>query len=723
MVYIVFGILYRHMAIDDLMKHEKNKSDAIAQSLLNSLEPQVLRILKMPAKSGDELRASSEIAEFHKDVLKQLGGLSIVKVKLYNMDGIAVFSTEASQIGEDKSQNPGVISAKQGEIANQLTRRDTFNAFEGTIEDVDIFASYIPIRFNGKMRGVFEIYDNVTSLIDKIKNRQITHGITVMLIMGVMFVFLFLVVRHADRIIKRQYAEQKTLADFLHENESKLSTITTVAADAIVMIDENGKITYWNPAAEKILGFTADEAVGKDMPLLIIPHRYREMHSKAFSRFVETGRLLKLRKTYEASALKKDGLEIPVELSISGVRVKDRCYSVGIIRDITERKGLEAQLFQSQKMEAIGVLAGGIAHDFNNILTAIIGYAGVTQMKMKEDDPLRHNIEQVIASAERAATLTHGLLAFSRKQVTNPLPVNLNDLINKEGKLLSRIIGEDIELKTAFSEEALVVLADSGQLEQVFMNLATNARDAMPDGGRLIIETDKVEIDEKYIKVHGYGKPGMYAVASVSDSGAGMDEGTRQKIFEPFFTTKESGRGTGLGLSIVYGIIKQHNGYINCYSEPGKGTTFKIYLPLTEAEVAEMKPVEPAALLKGTETILLAEDEEAVRKLAKTVLEEFGYKVIEAVDGEDAAAKFMENKDSIDLFFADVVMPKMSGKEVYEMIKKIRPGIKILLTSGYPADFIHKEEIMEKELDFIAKPLSPTALLKKVREALDKKNG
>ena len=213
---------------------------------------------------------------------------------------------------------------------------------------------------------------------------------------------------------------------------------------------------------------------------------------------------------------------------------------IHIVRDITERKKLEEQLLQAQKMEAIGTLAGGIAHDFNNILTAIIGYASVTQMKMKEDDPLRHNIEQVIASAERAAALTHGLLAFSRKQVTNPLPVNLNDLINKEGKLLSRIIGEDIELKTALSEEALVVLADSGQLEQVFMNLATNARDAMPDGGRLIIETDKVEIDEKYMKVYGYGKPGMYALASVSDSGAGMDAGTREKIFEPFLRQRKS---------------------------------------------------------------------------------------------------------------------------------------------------------------------------------------
>ena len=389
--------------------------------------------------------------------------------------------------------------------------------------------------------------------------------------------------------------------------------------------------------------------------------------------------------------------------------------------DITEKKKLEAQLRQSQKMEAVGQIAGGIAHDFNNILTAIIGYASITQMKMREDDPLRHNVDQVLVSAERAANLTQGLLAFSRKQISNPTLVNLNELIEKIEKFLRRVIGEDIEFQTILTDKDITVMADHGQIDQALMNLATNARDAMPKGGLLTIETGTVEIDEEYIKAHGYGKAGTYALISVTDSGIGMDEKTREKIFEPFFTTKEVGKGTGLGLSIVYGIIKQHAGYINCYSEPGKGTTFRIYLPLIKTALKEVQPVEVIEPAGGTETILLAEDEENVRELTRIVLEEYGYKVIEAIDGEDAVNKFMENKDRIGLLLLDVIMPQKSGKEAYDRIAKIKPGIKVLFTSGYPADFIHREEITEQGLTFVSKPISPTALLKKVREVLDKR--
>ncbi|KAF0144743.1 MAG: PAS/PAC sensor hybrid histidine kinase [Nitrospirae bacterium] len=392
----------------------------------------------------------------------------------------------------------------------------------------------------------------------------------------------------------------------------------------------------------------------------------------------------------------------------------------GLITGITEQKKLEAQLRQSQKMEAVGQIAGGIAHDFNNILTAIIGYASLLQMKMREDDPLKVYIEPIITSTERAANLTQGLLAFSRKQISNPAPVNLNEIIKKVEKFLRRVIGEDIEFQAILSDKDLTVIADSGQIDQALMNLATNARDAMPGGGSLTIETGTMEIDEEYIKAHGYGKAGTYALISVTDSGVGMDEKTREKIFEPFFTTKEVGKGTGLGLSIVYGIVKQHSGYVNCYSEPGKGTTFRIYLPLNEAALKEVPPVEIIKPAGGTETILLAEDEENVRDITRLVLEEYGYKVIEAIDGEDAVNKFMENRDRIDLLLLDVIMPKMSGKEAYDRIRKIMPDIKVLFSSGYPADFIHRKEIDEQGLTFVAKPISPTLLVKKVREVLDK---
>ncbi|MDP2278757.1 MAG: response regulator, partial [Nitrospirota bacterium] len=297
-----------------------------------------------------------------------------------------------------------------------------------------------------------------------------------------------------------------------------------------------------------------------------------------------------------------------------------------------------------------------------------------------------------------------------------------NAIIRMVEKLLLRIIGEDIKVETILHEGAVDVFADSGQIEQVLMNLATNARDAMPECGTFTIETEVIDIDNEFVKIHGYGKPGAYALITATDTGTGMDEATRERIFEPFFTTKEFGKGTGLGLSIVYGIIKQHDGYINCYSEIGKGTAFKIYLPVFKTEVKEAKPAETVGIppARGTETILLAEDEESVRRLIRDVLKESGYKVIEAVDGEEAVSKFMENKDAIDLLLLDVVMPKMSGREAYEIIKKVKPDIKLLMTSGYSADFISKKGMLEEGLNFLAKPMSPTNLLKKVREALDK---
>jgi PAS domain S-box-containing protein len=414
-----------------------------------------------------------------------------------------------------------------------------------------------------------------------------------------------------------------------------------------------------------------------------------------------------------------------------GKIVKDKSGHVvrlhGIVRDITERKKaeeekekLEDQLRHAQRMEAVGQLAGGVAHDFNNILTAIIGYGNLLQMNMKEDDPQRIHIEQILSASNRGANLTQSLLAFSRKQVINPQPIDLNSVVTKIEKLLLRVIGEDIKLKTICAEEAVTGMADSGQIEQVLMNLATNARDAMPVGGVLIIETGLVEIEEEFIKTHGYGKPGKYALISVTDSGIGMDEKTREKIFEPFFTTKEVGKGTGLGLSMVYGIIKQLDGFINVYSELKKGTKFKIYLPLIKAKgketgLSELSPVEG-----GTETVLVVEDDEAVRRLSRDVLQSYGYRVIEAENGEEAIEKFKENKEKINILLLDVILPKRNGKEVYDEIRKIKPDIKALFLSGYAENLLQNKGILEEGLNFMPKPVSVNYLLRNVREVLDK---
>jgi CheY-like chemotaxis protein len=370
-------------------------------------------------------------------------------------------------------------------------------------------------------------------------------------------------------------------------------------------------------------------------------------------------------------------------------------------------------------MEAIGQLAGGIAHDFNNILTAVIGYATILKMRMGKDDPLKVNLDQILAASEKGANLTQSLLAFSRQQISNPEPINVNEQIRSMEKLLLRVIGEDVELRTALTED-LTVMADHVQIDQVLINLCTNARDAMPDGGVITIETGLMELDREFITGHGYGRPGTYAVISVSDTGIGIDEKIRERIFEPFYTTKEVGKGTGLGLSMVYGIIKQHNGYITCDSKPGEGSTFRIYLPISKSEVIETYPEEIPEIEHQTATILLAEDELSVRKLTKQILENSGYSVIEAADGEEAVKRFIENRDSIDMIILDVIMPKMSGKEAYDRIIKINPGIKALLTSGYPADFIQKQEIIRQGLTFVAKPLSPAKLLKSVKEVFNK---
>lgn len=399
----------------------------------------------------------------------------------------------------------------------------------------------------------------------------------------------------------------------------------------------------------------------------------------------------------------------------------------GTTTDITDRKWaeeekrqLESQLNHSQKMEAIGQLAGGVAHEFNNIMTAIIGYGHLMVMKTEEHSPLRHFAAQILTAAERASGLTKSLLTFSRKQISHPHHVNVNDTIEKMGKLLSRIIREDIEFSTELAADCPVILADDGQVEQVLMNLVTNARDAMPSGGSLTICTGIAEIDQHFIESCGFGSVGTYACISVIDSGIGMDERIRKKVFEPFFTTKEPGKGTGLGLAIVYGIIKQHNGYITVSSTPGQGTTVVIYFPLANGEGEIRRAATPSALKTGNETILIAEDDDGVRGLDREIFEECGYTVLEAANGRDALDLFLEHKDKIDLVVFDVIMPKMNGREVFEEIRKVRPTMRVLFTSGYTGDILNGSGKIGAEFDFVAKPLPPEEFMDKVREILDR---
>jgi PAS domain S-box-containing protein len=519
--------------------------------------------------------------------------------------------------------------------------------------------------------------------------------------------------------------ERKKTEEMMRRSRERLQLLIDRMPMGCIMWNAGFRVELWNPEAGRIFGYTAAEAIGKQAYDIIVPPGARPQVDVIWRR------LLKGDATAgsENENMTRDGRTIICDWHNTPLRDEEGKV-VGVlsmVQDVTERKRtedekqkLQSQLLQAQKMEAVGQLAGGIAHDFNNILTAIIGYGSIALAQVKEDDPLRSYVDHMLTAANRAASLTQSLLAFSRKQIINPQPVAVNAVIERVQKLLHRIIGEDIELTTALTEDDTTVLADAGQLEQVLINLATNARDAMPDGGHLTVTTVRTTMGDDYIRSHGYGKEGTYMLISVTDTGDGMDDKTRERVFEPFFTTKEVGKGTGLGLAIVYGIVKQHNGYINVYSEPRRGTTFKIYLPAFKTDAKPMQPAGPPAPPKrGTETVLLAEDDTTLRNLARAVLEGHGYTVIEAEDGQEAIDKLRLFRDRIQLLLVDVVMPKKNGKEVYEEAQRITPGLKALFASGYPADIIQKKGILEEGIKFVSKPIAPVDLLRKVREVLD----
>lgn len=512
-------------------------------------------------------------------------------------------------------------------------------------------------------------------------------------------------------------SEKEKIEDALRESEQKYHTLFEESKDVVYMSTPDGKFIDINPSGVELFGYSSKEEIFKiniSNDLYTNPAD-REIFQKALEK---EGYV----KDYEVVFKRKDGKNITVLLTANTVQ-DDKGNIIayrGIMKDITERKHLEHQLLQAQKMEAIGQLAGGIAHDFNNILTAIIGYGILLKTEVSHNKLLSDYISNILTSAEKAANLTHNLLAFSRKQMINLRPVNLNNTINVMKTFLLRLIGEDIELSVALTDKDLTVMADNTQIEQVLLNLATNARDAMPDGGHLTVRTEHVEIGNDFIRTHGYGKIGSYAFISVEDTGQGMDNETKGRLFDPFFTTKEVGKGTGLGLSMVYGIIKQHNGYIDVQTEIGRGTTFKIYLPLFQSPVENKKTKDFPILMQGTETILVAEDDTYVRDFLNKILTDYGYKVIEAIDGEDAIRLLHSNLDKINLSILDVIMPKKDGKEVYQEIKKVKPDIKVIFTSGYAKDIIYKKGAVDEELNFISKPISTDELLLKVREILDK---
>jgi two-component system, cell cycle sensor histidine kinase and response regulator CckA len=514
-----------------------------------------------------------------------------------------------------------------------------------------------------------------------------------------------------------QHFQIQAVRKQLVEREELFRLITENAADMIAVVDRDGRRLYNSPSYEKILGYSAQELESTAATDQIHPED-REKVRKAAADALRTGTGTNL----EYRIRHKDESWRTLESRASTILKSGHVEKLVIVnRDVTERKHLEEQFRQSQKMEAVGRLSGGVAHDFNNLLGVIIGYGEIVQESTAGDSPLRTCVDEMLKAGHRAAGLTRQLLAFSRQQVMDPRVLELNVVVKDMDKMLKRLIGEDIELKTTLDPALVRIKADQGQIEQVIMNLAVNARDAMPDGGELRLNTSNLYMDEDFVRRYPYPvSVGEYVLLTVTDTGVGMDAGTRARVFEPFFTTKEKGKGTGLGLSMVYGVVKQSGGYIEVISEVGAGATFKIYLPKVEVDVDSQKPIaELSTSLQGAETLLLVEDEKSLRQLTRHLLELCGYEVLEAENGADALELSQKFKGRIHLLLTDVVMPGMSGRVLADRLVQQRTETRVVYMSGYTGQTVGEHGVLAEGSFFLPKPFTREALARKVREALD----
>ena len=510
------------------------------------------------------------------------------------------------------------------------------------------------------------------------------------------------------------------LREILEAAEASLRSVTDnhqamIAASplATIALDLEGRITLWNPAAERTFGWTRAEVVGRILPH-VPPSELPEI--REIMRRVSAGEVIG---GMELRRQRKNGGAVLAELYAAPQRDPDGRI-VGVMEqlaDITERRQYDEALLQAQKMESIGRLAGGIAHDFNNMLTAISGFADLLVQDLPEEGDARDSAETIKRAASQAAALTQQLLAFSRRQVLQPVVLDPDATIEALEPMLRRLIGEDVDLRVSLRAAPWRMRVDPSQLEQIVMNLVVNARDAMPDGGRIVVETGRAAFDSAYASEHFEVTPGNYVMVAVSDTGIGMDMATRQHIFEPFFTTKEPGKGTGLGLATIYGVVRQSGGHIWLYSEPGQGTTFKVYFPVVADPVAEPE-APPAGIVGGTETILLVEDEPHVRELARTILERLGYTVLVAADPREALAIVASHSERIHGLVSDVVMPVMSGPELARRIRLMRPNIRTLLLSGYTDTIIDNDDQLTGNDGFLSKPFTANDLAGKVAEVL-----
>jgi len=511
--------------------------------------------------------------------------------------------------------------------------------------------------------------------------------------------------------------DRKRAEEGLRLSEQRSRTLFETVNLIVLRLDREGAVEYVNPFCLALTGYARDEVLGQDWVERFLPQAEQQEKRGLFHELVEQG----LHTHHQYSILTKAGKERTIAWHNTLLRdAQGRCTgTLSIGEDVTEHLQLQQQFLQAQKMEAVGRLAGGVAHDFNNLLTAILGSSELALEDLPPDAAVREDLEEIRKAGQRAAGLTRQLLAFSRQQVLAPQVLDLNALVANMEKLLQRLIGEDVVLRTTLASPLGAVRADPGQLEQVIVNLVVNARDAMPRGGQLTIETSNVDLDEGYADAHFPAKAGAYVLLTVTDTGSGMDANTKSHLFEPFFTTKEQGKGTGLGLATVYGIVKQTDGYVWVYSELGHGTAFKIYLPRIAATADRPLDQSPAAAQRGTETVLVVEDDEQVRRLTRKMLEARGFTVLVAPGGAAALELLETHNGPIALLVTDVIMPGMSGRELAERVAVLRPTVKVLYLSGYTDDAVVRHGVLQADIAFLQKPFAADTLTRKVREVLN----
>jgi len=520
-------------------------------------------------------------------------------------------------------------------------------------------------------------------------------------------------------LVIRDITSRKQTEMALQDKEIRLRSVVNNAVDGIITIDDHGIIESFNPAAEQIFGYTAPEVIGQSIKELM-PEPDRSLHDQYLKNYLQTGQGNIMGNGREVTAVRKDGTTFPLDLGLSEFYIEEKRLFMGIVRDITERKQLEAQFHQAQKMEVIGRLAGGVAHDFNNILTVVSAHAEFLLMVHPDpEDPAHRDVTQIKKAFERATILTRQLLAFSRKQPVQLQPLNLNMVIENFQKMLHRLIGETIILKSNLAPRLRLIKGDLGQIEQVLMNLAINARDAMPRGGTLTIKTDMVFI--KDTDTTSIMKAGTYISLTVTDTGIGMTEEIRQRIFEPFFTTKQAGKGTGLGLSIITNVIEQSNGYIFVESQPRQGTCFQLYFPqyIQTSPLATVVQQKSQQELHGTETILLVEDDINVRAITRQYLEQYGYTVLETSHPRESIKLYYKHMADISLLLTDVVMPDISGPELAQAFSQHKPQLKVLFMSGYADEMLNEHNLLKSEIVLLEKPFSAETLANKIRDLLD----